>query len=132
MLGWLCIRHCGKHIPLIINLILTTNLWDISYVTNKEATCQWVKAKLFKISQQIHIRTKRFSTLPFKNYALVYFFFIFLSSLKIFFLYFIFLTLQYCIGFAIYQHESATGIHIFLHKYVFSLEDIGLPLWLSW
>ena len=27
--------------------------------------------------------------------------------------YFIFLTLQYCIGFAIYQHESATGIHVF-------------------
>ena len=26
---------------------------------------------------------------------------------------FYFLTLQYCIGFAIYQHESATGIHTF-------------------
>ena len=26
---------------------------------------------------------------------------------------FFFLTLQYCIGFAIYQHESATGIHLF-------------------
>ena len=26
---------------------------------------------------------------------------------------FYFLTLQYCIGFAIYQHESATGIHVF-------------------
>ena len=24
-----------------------------------------------------------------------------------------FLTLQYCIGFAIYQNESATGIHVF-------------------
>ena len=23
------------------------------------------------------------------------------------------ITLQYCIGFAIYQHESATGIHVF-------------------
>ena len=30
---------------------------------------------------------------------------------KIFLFYF--LTLQYCIGFAIYQHESATGIHVF-------------------
>ena len=29
------------------------------------------------------------------------------------FLLFYFLTLQYCIGFAIYQHESATGIHVF-------------------
>ena len=27
--------------------------------------------------------------------------------------YFIFLTLQYCIGFAISQNESATGIHVF-------------------
>ena len=26
---------------------------------------------------------------------------------------FYFLTLQYCIGFAIYQHESARGIHMF-------------------
>ena len=30
-----------------------------------------------------------------------------------FFFFFSFLTLQYCIGFAIYQHESATGIHVF-------------------
>ena len=30
-----------------------------------------------------------------------------------FFLLFFLLTLQYCIGFAIYQHESATGIHVF-------------------
>ena len=29
---------------------------------------------------------------------------------------FYFLTLQYCIGFAIYQHESATGIHVFQKK----------------
>ena len=29
------------------------------------------------------------------------------------FIFLFFLTLQYCIGFAIYQHESATGIHMF-------------------
>ena len=30
-----------------------------------------------------------------------------------FLFYFMFLTLQYCIGFAIYQHEPTTGIHVF-------------------
>ena len=29
------------------------------------------------------------------------------------FFFFFYLTLQYCIGFAIYQNESATGIHVF-------------------
>ena len=38
-----------------------------------------------------------------------YFLFIFIYL----FILFYFLTLQYCIGFAIYQHESTTGIHVF-------------------
>ena len=41
------------------------------------------------------------------------FFFLNVILKKILYFYFIFLTLQYCIGFAIYQHESATGIHVF-------------------
>ena len=41
----------------------------------------------------------------------VYKFFFFPHFFCIF--YFIFLTLQYCIGFAKYQNESATGIHVF-------------------
>ena len=35
-----------------------------------------------------------------------------LETIKFFFLFY-FLTLQYCIGFAIYQNESATGTHVF-------------------
>ena len=31
----------------------------------------------------------------------------------IYFILFYFLTLQYCIGFSVYQNESATGIHVF-------------------
>ena len=34
-------------------------------------------------------------------------------SLYLFIYLFYFLTLQYCIGFAIYQHECATGLHVF-------------------
>ena len=41
----------------------------------------------------------------------LHFFFFFLSSS--FYSFFYFLALQYCIGFAIYQHESATGIQVF-------------------
>ena len=40
-------------------------------------------------------------------------FLFFFNLIFLFFILFYFLTLQYCIGFAIYQHESATGIHMF-------------------
>ena len=44
---------------------------------------------------------------------LLYFFFSGRRNFILFFLILFYLTLQYCIGFAIYQNESATGIHVF-------------------
>ena len=51
-----------------------------------------------------------------QNWATFTFFYSLSGNSFFFFLYFYlfyFLTSQYCIGFAIYQHESATGIHVF-------------------
>ena len=42
-------------------------------------------------------------------YFICFVLFIFIYFFKILF----YLTLQYCIGFAIYQNESVTGIHVF-------------------
>ena len=48
------------------------------------------------------------------NWIFSFFFWLYLFIfLDLFLLFIYFLTLQYCIGFAIYQHESATGIHVF-------------------
>ena len=46
-------------------------------------------------------------------YSFISHFFTLLDTFIVFYLFYFFLSLQYCIGFAIYQHESTTGIHLF-------------------
>ena len=75
--------------------------------------------RVFSNESALHIRwleywSFSFSISPSNEWSgLIFFFFVFISFF-LFFLSFFFLTLQYYIGFAIYQHASATGVHMFL------------------
>ena len=62
-----------------------------------------VRLNLYVIASHDAIRQPGLRTTSSKN----------LTFSFLFFFLFYFLTLQYCIGFAIYQNESATGIHVF-------------------
>ena len=59
----------------------------------------------FSLSGVEHTPFPAFYFYFFSHYTCRVYFFIFFISF--------YLTLQYCIGFAIYQNESATGIHVF-------------------
>ena len=52
--------------------------------------------------------------LPISSVCVIFLCFVFVwKVLKIFIIIIIFFTLQYCIGFAIHQHASAMGVHVF-------------------
>ena len=58
---------------------------------------------LFSIGAAIYIPTNSVGGFPFLH----------TQGKDSYFFFMLFLTLQYCIGFAMYQNESATGIHVF-------------------
>ena len=71
---------------------------------------------LMEVFEHCLVHRKNFCFILFIVHAshilLLLFIIIFLYLFSSFILFY-FLTLQYCIGFAIYQHDSATGIHMF-------------------
>ena len=72
----------------------------------------WVECRQ-TIRGSVAEREKRLQRHREMFYLLLYFFFSGRRNFILFFLILFYLTLQYCIGFAIYQNESATGIHVF-------------------
>jgi len=89
---------CGSHLfPVSIG-----QLWPKPPLTKKPSAYEELRWQSY--SGLILKREKKKKKEDRKMRKQVFFFFYFL---------FYFLTLQYCIGFAIYQNESTTGIHVF-------------------
>ena len=69
--------------------------------------------KQSKMSVEISICSYRFVCFFLQLKCFFYHLFCFFSFLLNFILLLLFFTLQYCIGFAIHQHASATSVHMF-------------------
>ena len=81
-----------------------TNNWSYSSRT-LSFTWPGIYLCFFGRSQLVHGCIQHF-------YLFIFLFFLFYWFYLFLFIFF-YITLQYCIGFAIYQNESATGIHVF-------------------
>ena len=85
--------------------------WKNQYCENNYTIkCnQQVQCNPYQITNEIFHRTRRKKISYFiRKHKIPR-----IAKAVFFFILFYFLTLQYCIGFAIYQNESATGIHVF-------------------
>ena len=80
-----------------------TPLSEIAKMTVKDAQCK-SSSGLFLSYHWSHITVNLYWLITLRQASLFFFYF---------FLILFYLTLQYHVGFAIYQNESATGIHVF-------------------